>query len=313
MKTKENIKMFYEQIETFLTTVTYGSISAAAKYLYVSQSTVSSRLQQLENELGVQLLIRNKGHRRVELTNYGHSFIPIASQWASLWKDTQHLKDIENIQTLTIASVDAVNNYTFVSFFKKFMSTHPNIRLNIRTHHSSEIYSLVEDRIADIGFVFSRINYPDVVSKPIYRELMYLICSKNSPYHNDMDCGELPTEKEVLLNWGLDYKSWHDLHFNPSCHPALSINTGSMLQRYIQDDSWGVAPMSVINGAMRSNPNLTFFTLTTPPPPRICYIIRNPYPNVNNSKLIEEFEQELTSFISDDENICSFENWMLND
>ncbi len=305
--------MTYEQIETFLTTITYGSISAAAKYLYVSQSTISSRIQQLETELGVQLLIRQKGHRSVELTNYGNAFIPIAGQWASLWKDTQHLKTLDNIQMLTIASVDAVNNYTFVRLFKKYMEKNANVRLNVRTHHSNEIYSLVESRTADIGLVFSRINYPDVISRPVYRELMYLLCDKGSPYHHDMDCRELKTENEIFLNWGLDYQGWHDLHFHPGTHPSMIVNTGSMLQRYIGDDRWGIAPMSVIQGAMRSNKNLTFYTLKTPPPPRICYEIRNHYPNINHKEAIEEFEKELELFISDDKNICSFESWMLKE
>ncbi len=305
--------MTYEQIETFLTAITYGSITAAAKHLYVSQSTISSRIQQLETELGVQLLIRQKGHRSIELTNHGNAFIPIASQWASLWKDTQHLKTLDNIQTLTIASVDAVNNYTFVPFFKKYMENNRNVRLNIRTHHSTEIYSLVESRTADIGFVFSRINYPDVISRPVYRELMYLLCDKSSPYHDDIDCKDLKTEHEVFLNWGLDYQSWHNLHFSPADHPSMIVNTGSMLQRYIEADSWGIAPMSVIQGAMRSNPNLTFYKLKTPPPPRICYEIRNHYPNINHKEPIEGFEQELESFISEDHNICSFESWMLKE
>ncbi len=305
--------MNYEQIEAFLTTITYGSISAAAKYMYISQSTVSSRIQQLESELGVQLLIRNKGHRNVELTNYGNSFIPLASQWASLWKDTQDLKSTENIQNLTIASIDAVNNYTFVTFFQQYCSKHTNIRLDIRTHHSNEIYSLVEDRVVDIGFVFSRINYPDVICKPIYRELMYLLCDKNSPYHEEMESDLLRPEKEIYLNWGLDYQAWHDLHFSPSSRPIMTINTGSMLQRYIRDDYWGIAPMSVINGAMRSNPNLTFYRLKSPPPPRICYEIRNYYPNINHLDSIQSFEQDLDAFISNDQNICSFEDWMLNE
>lgn len=110
----------------------------------------------------------------------------------------------------------------------------------------------------------------------------------------------------------MDYKSWHDLHFSPACLSALSVNTGSMLQRYIEDDSWRIAPMLVINGAMRSNPNLTYYNLTTPPPPRICYTIKNLYPNTNNLKLIEEVEAELDKFIASDDNICSFESWMLN-
>ncbi len=304
--------MTYEQIETFLTTVTYGSISAAAKHLYVSQSTISSRIQQLEAELNVQLLIRQKGHRSIELTNHGHAFIPLASQWASLWKDTIHLKNMDNIKTLTIASVDAVNNYTFVSFFSKYISENPDIRLNIRTHHSNEIYSLVESRVADMGFVFSRINYPDVISTPIYRELMYLFCDKNSSYHDDIENTELNPENEIFLNWGLDYQSWHDRHFSPSRHPVLTVNTGSMLQRYIRDEQWGIAPMSVITEAMRSNPNLTFYKLKTPPPPRICYAIQNRYPNVSHSDSVQKLKQALEDFIAADNNICSFETWMLD-
>ena len=93
----------------------------------------------------------------------------------------------------------------------------------------------------------------------------------------------------------------------------MIVNTGSMLPRYIGDDRWGIAPMSVIQGAMRSNKNLTFYTLKTPPPPRICYEIRNHYPNINHKEAIEEFEKELELFISDDKNICSFESWMLKE
>ncbi|MBQ1492452.1 MAG: LysR family transcriptional regulator, partial [Blautia sp.] len=78
--------MTYEQIETFLTVVTLGSITAASTELFVSQSTVSARIQSLEAELGAQLIIRSRGHRNLELTSYGQAFIPLASQWTSLWK-----------------------------------------------------------------------------------------------------------------------------------------------------------------------------------------------------------------------------------
>ena len=63
--------MTYDQIETFLTVVSCGNITAAANELFVTQSTVSSRIQSLENELGTSLLIRAKGHHSVELTSYG--------------------------------------------------------------------------------------------------------------------------------------------------------------------------------------------------------------------------------------------------
>lgn len=48
-------------VETFLTVIRTRTISQAANILYVSQSTVSGRLKQLEEELGVTLIERKKG------------------------------------------------------------------------------------------------------------------------------------------------------------------------------------------------------------------------------------------------------------
>ena len=55
-------------IETFLTLNKTGSLTKAAETLYVSQPTVSHRLKDLEEELGISLLMRGKGQRRIELT-----------------------------------------------------------------------------------------------------------------------------------------------------------------------------------------------------------------------------------------------------
>jgi len=304
--------MNYEQIETFLTVIACGTVSGAAQSLYVSQSTVSSRLQLLEEELGVPLILRQRGHRTVELTSYGNAFIPVASQWASLWKDTQQIRTAGAVQTLRIASVDAVNNYTLVPMFQSHIHRYPDIRLEISTFHSHEIYGLVSSRAADLGFVFSHITYPDIVSRPVYRELMYLICHKDSPYHDEMSCAELSTEKEIYLRWGQDYQSWHERHWSPAAHPLISVNTGSMLQRYMEEPGrWAVAPMSVIQGAMRSNPDLVFHTLKEAPPPRICYEIRNLYPSQNKKEITSVFDEELAEFIQADKSICTFEDWMI--
>lgn len=306
--------MTYELIETFLSVVTYGNISAAAKYLYVSQSTVSSRMQMLEQELGVSLFIREKGRRQIELTPYGNSFIPIASQWASLWKETLNLKTLKNIQTITIASVDAVNNCTLASFFNDCIEMFPDIRLCIRTHHSDEIHELVESRVADIGFVFSRNNYTDIVSKPIYRELMALMCRADSDYYDQMDPAELDVENEIFLNWGIDYMRWHDTYIKGGKYNAIQVNTGAMLQGYLNvRNRWAIAPMSVIEYAIKNNDNLTYYSLKGSPPPRICYEITNRYPNANHVPAMNELHQALENHIEHNSAICSFKDWMLTE
>ena len=59
------------EIETFLTIVNTKSITRTADLLFLSQPTVSHRLTSLENELGFPLVIRQKGHKQVELTAKG--------------------------------------------------------------------------------------------------------------------------------------------------------------------------------------------------------------------------------------------------
>ena len=65
-------------IVTFLTIANTHSITAAAKELFISQTTATHRLKSLENELGTTLIYRKRGQRGVELTPKGEAFIPIA-------------------------------------------------------------------------------------------------------------------------------------------------------------------------------------------------------------------------------------------
>ena len=69
----------YRCIEAFLAVVNTGSISRAAEYLYVSQSSISKWIQTLEEEIGSPLIVRHKGHRTIELTTINEQ-IPKSAQ-----------------------------------------------------------------------------------------------------------------------------------------------------------------------------------------------------------------------------------------
>ena len=197
--------------------------------------------------------------------------------------------------------------------FKAHVERHPEIRLRIRTHPSYEIQGLVQNRMADIGFVFSRIQYPNVISRPVYRELPHLLCRKDGPFHEGMDCADLDPADEVFISWSHDYQQWHDRHWEPERHPAVAVNTGSMLQRFLDSPKrWAVAPMSVIKQLSRKG-ELTYYRLKTPPPPRICYELRNRHPTLGQQQAIDTLNEELEAFVATNPDICVFEGWMLED
>ncbi len=57
-------------------------MTAAAEALFITQPTLSSHVQSLENEVGAKLFIRGRGMKELRLTEAGENFLPLA-QWCS--------------------------------------------------------------------------------------------------------------------------------------------------------------------------------------------------------------------------------------
>ena len=109
------------EIETFLTIVNTKSITRTADLLFLSQPTVSHRLNSLENELGFPLVIRNKGHKQVELTPKGMDFVVLAERWMSLWKETLTLQHNQERMLLTIGCTDSLNIAVFAPLYDEIL------------------------------------------------------------------------------------------------------------------------------------------------------------------------------------------------
>lgn len=304
--------MNLDYVETFLTIYKYGSISKASEHLYISQSSVSNRLMKLENQLDTELIIREKGTSHITLTTAGEQFLSIAEQMRALRRESENLKDSTIKETINIASVDAVNNYTFLPFYKDVLNMN-NYDLSINTFHSKEIHGFIESRTADIGYVYSTYKYPHIKSKPIFRELMYLVCRRDSPYYENISIIDLPAEDEVYLRWNDQYEIWHNFHLSNANNAHVKVNTGSMLINHITNSSrWAIAPVSVINQFI-SDERIVSYPLKETPPPIICYELTNQYPTPNQINKINKFTKLVEKYILKDESICAFEDWMYED
>ena len=103
----------------------------------------------------------------------------------------------------------------------------------------------------------------------------------------------------MFLRWGPDYQQWHDAHWSPDAHPCVTVNTGSTLQRFLNEPNrWAIAPMSIVH-QMSHDTRLTHYRLTAPPPPRICYEITNRHHTMAQQRAIDLFNEELRDFISE--------------
>lgn len=298
--------MDIELIETFLNVVEYRNISAAARRMFTTQSTISKRLQQLEEELQVPLLIRQKGQRSVELTSYGNDFVPLAQQWISLSKDFQNIKYGASRIQLNVGGNTLLNMFTMVPFHRYYIQAHPEICLFIDNHHSSELYARLEKHNIDIGYALAARNYPDVIQTPLFRESMCLLCHKDSPYGDRMPLSMLKAEDEIYLRWDASFELWHEQYW-PNNRYRMRITMASMLANYLTDPRyWTIVPVSTVRTFQSLYP-MAAYSLETEPPQRTCYQLEHRYPRPSRIPAIAQWKAELSSFIREQADIPGME------
>ncbi len=141
-------------LESLVVVADEGSLTAAADRLHVSQSALTRRLQQLERELGADLLVR--GRHGAELTGLGKSTIAHARSLLSQYDEM--LRDLSERQGLTVGTVRIGGGATVTSFIlppaiARFQSEHPGIRFYVKEAGSLEIAADVGSGAIEVGVV----------------------------------------------------------------------------------------------------------------------------------------------------------------
>lgn len=290
-------------IETFLMLVKTRNITKTAESLYVSQPTVSHRLKLLEEELGVSLLIRKKGYKKIELTPKGEEFIVIAQRWLSLMKETMLLKSAGEEMYLSVASTDTLNSCIFKDLYRSILhDTQLHLKLNISTHYSSEIYELLEKHTVDVGFVYHHLHYKNIISEPVLREKMYVVQEWDGAIRKDqINLEELNPENEVTFLWETNYQIWHEQMISKGKRNSLEVDIYSLFSEFLRDKGrWAIAPVTVVN-RLQSEQKVFVSEIANKkkPPERITYIIRHKDMNEAKINTLKIFEERINQYFTD--------------
>ena len=262
-------------IQTFLCVAQHHSLSVAASTLFISQPTVSARLQQLESELGVTLVTRQKGVRAIELTPQGAAFVPIAARWVELNAETEQFSRQNYMTSLTVACPDSLNNYLFRPLYMRLARPENRLFLRVRTHQSPEIFGLLENREVQIGFAFHLSRSSSVRCTPLFAEKMVLLCSADCDLPEGPVAPErLDVRREIYLCWSQDLQIWHNSWFGASAQPYIQTDCAAAVGDFLcQPGHWALCPESVAHAFEAEKRPVVRRTLTAQPPDRVCYLL----------------------------------------
>lgn len=200
--------MTLQQLKYFIEIARTHKFTTAAKNLFVAQSSLSYAINELENELGVPLFVRNL-NKLVTLTEYGETFMPYAEKIFKLLDEGESkLKNMNNPLTGTVKMgfFYCVANNEIPHIFRRFYEDNPNcdILLDFDVNQGS---GTIDDQLLlgkyDLIIATSE-SIKDCGKQKIGSQQLKLIAANNHP---------LAAKKQVTLS---DIQHENILGINPN-------------------------------------------------------------------------------------------------
>lgn len=169
-------------IRSLLAVAEAGVISEAARKLHVSQSALSRRIHQLEQEFGVALLERQS--KGVALTEMGRLAV---DEGQSLIERYERLRaSLRAHERLGEGTVRIGGGATAVSFIlpdsvARFHADHPKLRIELREAGSSDIERAVVGEELELGLVTLPLREPELESRLLVRDRIVLVAGPDHP------------------------------------------------------------------------------------------------------------------------------------
>lgn len=219
------------------------NVSEAAEKLHTSQPGISKQIRLLEDELGVQIFIRN-GKRIVSITEPGNDVLQIAGR---ILHEASNLKRVSDDfsrkaeGSLTIATTHTQARYTLPTVITEFMTLHPKIGLSIKQGNPAQICEMVISEEADIAIATEGIVlYKELAMLPCYKWNRSVITPQGHPLSlltrpltlDDIVAHPIVTYDFAFAGRSKINKAFNDAHLTPNV--VLTATDTDVIKTYVR-------------------------------------------------------------------------------
>ncbi len=184
------INLSPRQLLCFLRVAEFGSFSAAAHALGVSQPALSRTIRQVEDAIGARLFDRDT--RNVVLTHAGAELRPLAERLVTEFGGAYGaLARFVAGQTgrLTVAALPSIAAVLLVPAIARFARTNPDVEVAILDALSGSVLDAVAEGRADAGLTIRPAPRATLTYKPLLSDEFGLVCRPDDALAGD---GPLP-------------------------------------------------------------------------------------------------------------------------
>ncbi|AJA46982.1 transcriptional regulator [Clostridium pasteurianum DSM 525 = ATCC 6013] len=217
---------------TFYKITKVKSFIKAAKELGYAQSTITTQIQLLEQELGVKLFERVG--KNMNLTSNGLAFLEYAEKIINLTEEAKKAVSNTNIPegTLKIGVVESLCTIKLPKILKNYHLKYPEVEIIIKVGTCQDLYNMLKNNTIDLALVLGEpIEDSDLNSYMSSKEDMLLLASPLNRLANkkNLSIRDIAKEPLILTENGCSYRNvFISMFYKENIQPKLSLEIGSI-------------------------------------------------------------------------------------
>jgi DNA-binding transcriptional LysR family regulator len=231
------------RLKAFCLIVEMKSFSKAAEATFVTQSAMSHLIKNLEDELGVKLLIRQS--KTVIPTPAGRIFYEHAKQ--ILEQYTKMENDIYTVGqkvkgTLCIGTSTTAATYLLPQVFYNFSKNYPEVQIKISISNTESILNTLQEGKIDMGIIEGKVRNSNLFLNEIAEDEIVIIASDDNPLTKKLSltAHDLITQQFIMPETGSGIREFiedffHVLRIDPKgIKISMTIDSPELIVQMVQ-------------------------------------------------------------------------------
>ncbi len=241
------MKLDIASLEVFQAVVRQGGVSKAAAQLNRVQSSVSTRIRLLEDQLGESLFLRD--NKRMTLTDAGRNLLPYAERMLTLAReaaDAVSTKDLTG--TFRIGTMESTAAARLPKVLSRFHDLHPNVSVRLTAATAGALQNSLSNAEIDVAFIAEPITSTVFQTRAVFTEELCLVAANSfAPVENS---AALSGQTIIAFEEGCAYRRYlNDWLLGEQITPGTTLSVGSylaMLSCVSAGTGFAVIPTSVL-------------------------------------------------------------------
>jgi len=197
--------MNIDQVKTVLELNRTRHFKKTAQALFVTQSTISARLQALEDELDCKLFKRTS--RTIEITPAGERFIGHAQSMLSIWRRAKQEihNEADDSFRIAVGGLFVTWDIFVLQWLERLHTDFPNLSLTAESHDHSYLLRQLLNGALDLIFIYEPPQLADVTYTKVIDLQLTLVSDKPNQKLKDA-----LQNNYTLVDWGEKFLMDHN-------------------------------------------------------------------------------------------------------